>query len=102
MSLNVYIDGATHPDRKRPGPPAVSLLLHVAAFFALMNAPEIKLPEQSKSAYKLAIEGKETKLIWYKFDKELPAVKPLEAKAERKPLRAEMKARQEIVSSAKD
>jgi TonB family protein len=107
MSLNVYIDGAAHPDsahpdRKRPGPLAVSLLLHVAAFFALMNAPEIKLPEQSKSAYKLVIEGKETKLIWYKFDKELPAVKPLDSKAERKPPRAEFKARQEIVASRKD
>jgi TonB family protein len=102
MSLNVYMDGAAHPDRKRPGPLAVSLLLHVAAFFALMNAPEIKLPEQSKSAYKLAIEGKETKLIWYKFDKELPAVKPPDAKGERKPLRVEFKARQEIVASRKD
>jgi len=57
MSLNVYIHGAVHPGRKRPGPLAVSLLLHGAAFFALMNAPEIKLPERSKSAYKLAIEG---------------------------------------------
>jgi len=102
MSLNVYIDGATHPSRKRPGPLAVSLLLHVAAFFALMTAPEIKLTEQSKSAYKLAIEGKETKLVWYKFDKELPAVKPLDAKGERKPQRVEFKAKQEIVASRKD
>jgi TonB family protein len=102
MSLSVYIDGAGHPDRKRPGPLAVSLLLHGTAFFALMNAPEIKFPEQSKSAYKLAIEGKETKLVWYKFDKDLPAVKPPDAKAERKPLRAELKARQEIVASRKD
>jgi TonB family protein len=102
MSLSVYIDGAAHPDRKRPGPLGVSLLLHGIAFFGLMNAPEIKLPEQSKSAYKLAIEGKETKLVWYKFNKELPAVKPPEAKAERKPLRAEFKAPQEIVASRKD
>lgn len=102
MSLNVYIDGAVHPGRKRPGPLAVSLLLHGAAFFALMNAPEIKLPERSKSAYKLAIEGKETKLVWYKFDKDLPAVKPPDARGERKPLRAEIKFRQEIVASRKD
>ena len=102
MSLNVYIDGAGHPSRRRPGPPVVSLLLHGAAFFALMNAPEIKLQEQSKSAYKLAIEGKENKLVWYKLNEDLPAVRPLEASAERKPLRAEVKARQEIVASAKD
>jgi TonB family protein len=106
MSLNPYIDGAGQlsqgGDRKRPGPLAVSLLLHGTAFFALMNAPEIKLQEQSKSAYKLAIEGKETKLVWYKFEKELPAVKPPDAKAGRKPLRAEVKAPQEIVASRKD
>jgi TonB family protein len=102
MSLNVYIDGAGHPERKRPGPLAVSLLLHGIAFFALMNAPEIKLPEQSKSAYKLAIEGKETKLVWYKFDRELPAVQPPDTKAEHKPLRAELKFKQEIVASRKD
>src|SRR5580658_8750567 len=101
MSLNVYIDGA-RPKPKRPGPLAVSLLLHGSAFFALMHAPEIKLPEQSKSAYQMAIEGKETKLVWYKFDKKLPAVTPLESKAERKPLRAKIPAPQEIVASRKD
>lgn len=101
MSLNVYIDGA-QTTRKRPGPLAVSLLLHGSAFFALMHAPEIKLPEQSKSAYQMAIEGKETKLVWYKFDKKLPAVTPLETKAERKPLRAKIPAPQQIVASRKD
>jgi TonB family protein len=97
MSLNAYIGG----DRKRPGPLAVSVLLHGGAFFALMNAPEIKLPEQT-SAYKLAIEGKESKLVWYKFNQKLPAVKPPEAKAERKPLRASAIAPQQIVASRKD
>jgi TonB family protein len=53
-----------------------------------MNAPDIKLPEPAKSAYKQAIEGKEDKLVWFKFNKELPDVKPLETRAERKPLRA--------------
>src|SRR5579863_2328454 len=105
MSLNVYIDGA-HPgagrQRKRLGPPAVSLLLHGTAFFALMHAPEIKLPEPAKSEYKQAIEGKEDKLVWYKFNKDLPDVTPLEARAERKPLRAAVQARQQIVASRKD
>ena len=54
MSLNVYIDGAGRSGR-RPGPLAVSLLLHGSAFFVLMNAPEIKLPERSKSAYQQAV-----------------------------------------------
>ncbi len=102
MSLNVYIDGAGRAGRKRPGPLVVSLLLHGSAFFALMNVPEIKLPDQAKSAYKLAIEGKETKLVWYKLNEDLPAVNPLKARAERKQLRAETKARQEIVASTKN
>ena len=88
--------------RKRPGPLAVSLLLHGAAFYALMNAPQIQLPEPAKSEYKQAIEGKETKLVWYEFKKELPPVTPLEAKAERKPPRATVAAPQQIVASRKD
>jgi TonB family protein len=101
MSLNVYMDGAERV-RKRPGPLAISVLIHVAAFLALMNAPEIKLPEPSKSEYKQAIEGKEDKLVWFKFNKELPDVTPPKAKAERRPLRAEVKAPQQIVASRRD
>src|SRR6184192_1643846 len=101
MSLSLYMDGAGH-DRKRPGPQAVSLLLHGIAFFALMNAPEIRLPEPSRSEYKQSIQGREEKLVWYKFNKALPDVRPPEARAERNPLRAAVQARQEIVSSRKD
>lgn len=101
MSLSVYIDGAK-TDATRSGPRVVSLLLHGAAFFGLMHAPTIRLPEQSKSAYKLAIEGKETKLVWYKFEKKLPAVKPLKTEADSRPLRAAVTAPQSIVASRKD
>jgi TonB family protein len=102
MSLNAYIDGASHPARRRPGPLAVSLVLHGSAFFALMNAPNISLPEPSKSAYKQAIEGKETKLVWYKLDEKLPAVTPPDVDAEPEPLIASVKARQQIVASRED
>src|SRR5438067_10627387 len=101
MSLSVYIDGAERGQR-RPGPLAVSLALHGAAFFALMNAPEIKLPQPSKSEYQQAIEGKENKLVWFKFNKELPDVTPPRAKTERRPLRAKELARQQVVASPKD
>ena len=101
MSLSLYIDGARR-DRRRPGPPAVSLLLHGSAFFALMHAPAIKLPEPSKSAYRQAIEGKEVKLVWYKFDKKLPAVTPPDARPEPRPLRARLRAPQEMVASRRD
>jgi TonB family protein len=101
MSLDVYIYGLGR-ERRRQAPLAVSLLLHGGAFFALMNAPEIRLPEQSKSAYKQAIEGKEAKLVWYKFNKELPDVRPPEARPDRRPLRAAVQAPQQIVASRKD
>ncbi|HWF08187.1 MAG TPA: TonB family protein [Bryobacteraceae bacterium] len=101
MSLSQYMDGAARTG-KRPGPLAVSLVLHGVAFFVLMHAPEIKLPEQSKSEYRQAIEGHETKLVWYEFKKDLPDVKPLQAKRELKPLRAERRAPQQIVASRTD
>jgi len=88
-------------DRRRLGPLAVSLFLHGAAFIALMNAPEITLQEQSKPKYKQEI-GKETKLVWYEFKKELPAVTPPDALVEPKPLRATLVAPQEIIASHRD
>jgi TonB family protein len=101
MSLEVYIDGGKRR-RGRPGPLAVSVLLHGAAFFALMNAPEIRLPEPSKSEYKQAIEGRENKLVWYRFKKDLPDVTPPHARAPQEPPRAAERAAQQIVSSRKD
>lgn len=100
MSLTLYIDGPRRT-RKRVGPLAASVALHGTAFFVLIHTPEIKLPEPAKSEYKQAIEGKEAKLIWYKF-KELPDVTPPQAKRERKPLRAEVRAKQQIIASRKE
>jgi TonB family protein len=102
MSLNEYIEGRAQPRKRQPLPLAISALLHVAAFFAILYSPEIKLPEQSPSAYKQAFEGKETKLVWYRFEKKLPSVQPPDVKAERKPVRAELNAPQVIVASRKD
>src|ERR1039457_966594 len=103
MSLSVYIDGAGRPAR-RLRPLAISAAIHAAAFLALMNAPKITLPERSQSEYKQAIAGKEAKLVWYRL-KSLPDVTPPETKdtkAERKPLKAEVRAKQEMVASRKD
>jgi len=102
MSLNAYMDGGPAAARKRPAPLAISLALHGAAFVLLMHAPEIKLPEPSKSEYKQAIEGRETKLVWYEFKKELPDVRPSQSKAGEKPPRATERAPQQIVASRKD
>lgn len=100
MSLSPYFDGAG----KRRGdltPRAISVALHGIAFIALIHAPSIRLPQPAQSEYKQAIAGKEQKLVWYKF-KELPAVIPPRARAERKPVRAAVKAKQQIVAARKD
>ncbi len=99
MSLSIYIDGAGRPRRLKPL--AVSAAIHGAAFLALMNTPQIRLLERSQSEYRQAIAGKEEKLVWYRL-KSLPDVTPPEAKAEQKPLKAEVQAKQEMVASRKD
>ena len=89
---------------RKPQALAISLGLHVATFFALMYAPPIslpKLPEKSPSEYEQAFKGKEDKIVWYKF-KELPNISPPNSPAVRKPLRADVKAKQAIVSSPKN
>ena len=102
MSLNPYIEAAVQTRRRDPLPLAISAVLHVTAFFAIMHTAPIKLPEASPSEYKQAFQGKETKLVWYRFEKTLPAVKPPDARAESKPVRVELKAPQVIVASRKD
>jgi TonB family protein len=98
---SILDSGSVNRQRRRLLPLAISVAVHLTAFFALMNTPEIRIPERSKSEYKQAIEGKEEKLVWYKF-KELPHVSPPAPKRENKPLRAEVQAKQEIVASRKD
>ena len=92
--------GTTH--RRRWPSLGISLAIHGAAFIALIGAPGIELPRAAESEYKQAIAGKEEKLVWYKFRKELPEVSPLVEKEDDPPLRAETEAKQSIVSSAKN
>ena len=79
---------------------AISLGAHGIVLCLLLFMQPIQLPQREKSEYKLAIEGKEEKLVWYKFDK-LPDVRPMRESTESKPLRAEAPAKQEIVASPK-
>lgn len=98
MSLTNYIGEAKQTPR-RPAGFAMSLVIHGAAFVLLTQMHEVRLPPPTPSEYKQAIEGHEPKLIWYRFNKELPDVKSRSAKAQRKPLKAVNKAKQEIVAS---
>lgn len=81
----------------------ISLGLHIAFFAGLMYSPTISLhaPETSPSEYQQEFAGKEDRLVWYNF-KKLPAIRPPKREANRRPLRAETKAAQAIVSSPKN
>ena len=83
-------------------PRAVSLAAHVVGFFVLMNAPGLRLPQRAPSEYRQKLAGKEDRIVFYKFRRELPNVTPPKAKSTKQPLRAEVKARQSIVSSPKN
>ncbi|MDQ1469245.1 MAG: hypothetical protein QOJ99_725 [Bryobacterales bacterium] len=100
----LYQGGRTPEDvRKQRGfSLALSLAVHTVAFMAFMEAPSVQLPRASESEYKQAISGKEEKIVWYKFRRELPRVTPAKAKAEKLPLRAETVSKQAMVSSPKN
>ena len=88
--------------KPRPAPIAASLAAHAVLFALIAVSPAVDLP-QNPSAYKQLIEGREHKLVWYKFKDKLPDVSPTQTQADRRPPRAEIKiAKQSIVSSPKD
>jgi TonB family protein len=81
---------------------ALSMGAHAVAFGIFLQAPALRLPRPSESEYRQKIAGKEDKIVFYKFRRELPNVTPPKAKTAREPLRAEVKAKQTIVSSPKN
>jgi TonB family protein len=100
MSLTNYMgDGAYRQPQRRRSSFVMSLAAHGAAFFVLMHTPDMKPPVPAPSEYKQVIEGHEQKLVWYRFNKDLPDVTPRSAKKSADPLKALNRARQEIVAS---
>ena len=87
------------PTRRSFRGPAVSLLWHSVVVVWIMMPT---VPPTSPSEYRQKIAGKESKIVFYKFRRELPKVTPPKAKSEKLPLRAEVKAKQAIVSSPKN
>jgi TonB family protein len=59
----------------------------------------MRLPRRAQSEYQLKIEGHEPKIVWYKLPKELPQVTPPRREDDARPLRAEVKTKQAMVSS---
>jgi len=92
---------------ERPGsraPLAVSCAIHAVVFWFVVDAPGLRMPKPAESEYKLAIAGKEEKLLWYKF-KKLPAVTQPRRSVKSVPkreTRAESKAAQEMVAARND
>jgi TonB family protein len=101
MLLNGIV-GETTLNRPRPLSLGLSVLAH-GCVLALIAGPRPPVIPRPKSAYQMMIEGREHKLVWYHFKEKLPEVKPTRAKADSRPLRAEVVTpRQQIVSSPKN
>jgi TonB family protein len=75
----------------------LSVLVHACVLALLAGSRPIHLPKP-KSAYEQLIQGHEQKLVWYHL-KKLPEVKSTRARKDDRPLRAESKNRQQIVSA---
>lgn len=105
MQLGLREESAPGPaESGKPRALAVSLGLHIAGFFGLMYIPPFglpALPPASPTEYQQAFAGKEDKIVWYRF-RSLPAVVPAAAPRLRRPVRAEVKAKQSIVSSSRN
>ena len=84
-------------NRPRPAPVSASMTAHALVLVFLMLRADF--PPPRKNAYQQSIAGKESKLLWYRFKDKLPAVKPLQRRADNRPPKAEVKLAQTIISS---
>jgi len=101
----MFLTGYTEQPRAtgpRPISLGLSIFIHFCAIVLAVGPQAPSLPKP-KSAYEQLIAGRERKIIWYHFKEKLPEVRPTTAKADRRPMRAEIKLpNQQIVSSPKN
>jgi TonB family protein len=76
-----------------------SVLLHACILALLAGARGIQLPKP-RTAYQQLIQAQEHKLVWYHFKEKLPEIKPSHASADHRPLRAEVRLRDQSIVSA--
>src|SRR5258708_7398373 len=98
MPLGLHGETRVKGTKQKPLSVVSSLGLHALAFFLLMEATPIDLPSRSLGEYKQAIEGHEERIVWYKLPEKLPNVNSEAPRTENRPLKAETKAKQSIVS----
>jgi len=94
--------GAQLENRRRGFSLALSVAIHAAVLMLAIYVDPPALPPRAPSEYNLVVTGKEEKIVWYKFRKDLPDVTPPRATGERRPLRAVVKSEQSVVSSPKN
>ncbi|MDP9171284.1 MAG: hypothetical protein M3N54_11755, partial [Acidobacteriota bacterium] len=100
--MNLVLQDGRQSAGQKTSALAVSLLVHAVVIWLAVNARGFTVPSRAPSEYKQKIEGRDARLVWYKFRKELPPVDPVRKQPDSRPLRAEVKAAQAIVSSPKD
>ncbi len=93
----MLLSGQPIYNRPRVGPVGASMAAHAMILGFLMLRADF--PPPRKNAYRQSFAGKETKLTWYRFKDKLPAVKPLQRSADKRPPKAEVKLSQNIISS---
>jgi len=101
MAFSLFSKQTTSTHGRRGFSLALSVAIHGIGFVLLMNAPEIRLPPPGKSEYKQAVEGKEDKVVWYRFNEKLPDIATPRAQTKPTPVRAEARAKQQIVAAPK-
>ena len=83
---------------------SISGCLHsgMIAWLALYSTAGSWKPEAAKSAYDLEIRPNEKHLVWYNLRDKLPDVGSGKARKDKRPLRAKVKFRQNLVAGVKD
>jgi TonB family protein len=83
---------------------SISACLHggMIAWLALYSTAGSWKPEPAKSAYDLEIRPNEKHLVWYNLRDKLPDVGSGQAHKDKRPLRAKVKFRQNVVAGVKD
>lgn len=85
----------------RPLSIGISILVHACVLSVLAGSRPLVMP-RPRSAYDQLIRNHEHQLIWYHFKDKLPQVRPTRAKSDDRPLRAEVRNRQQIVSAPRN
>jgi TonB family protein len=69
----------------KPAPLLISLLIHASAIAWVVFVPSSGPSQKPQSLYQREIAPHEKKLVWYRFNKQLPEVSPMKPPARKEP-----------------